>query len=297
MAKPRRRAADPGAASSTTDGPATAGTPWRGLDPYQRFALLSNHFRTSEALADATGLSVASIRQIFRATVLDGKRSPTLESDRYAQAMRRARHRMTDQTRRALERIQRQGSPAPPVRTPASVIIPTERRYTIAQRDYTGTMRVRESKSAWVQYHVEFLSDSQIHAMLMELHSLFMDTGQFTSFRFDYLAEADAYADGKFRDDQLRTAQRQMEFIKISSMQYPMLEWPRSDDFADEVMRDWFELQQKGGSRILNLYFAYFSDIGESDGLQQSRKIFKQWQRSQKRGGNNGKKRGDGRTF
>jgi len=98
MAKPRRRAADPVAASSTTDGPATAGTPWRGLDPYQRFALLSNHFRTSEALADATGLSVASIRQIFRATVLDGKRSPTLESDRYKQAMRRARHRMTDQT-------------------------------------------------------------------------------------------------------------------------------------------------------------------------------------------------------
>lgn len=267
------------------------GTPWRGLDPYQRFALLSNHFRTSEALAEATGLSVASIRQIFRATVLDGKRSPTLESDRYAQAMRRARHRMTDQTRRALERIQRQGSPAPPVRTPASVIIPTERRYTIAQRDYTGTMRIRESKSAWVQYHVEFLSDLQIHAMLMELHSLFMDTGQFTSFRFDYLAEADVYADGKFRDDNLRQAQREMEYIKLSSEQMVMMEKPRSDDFADAVMREWFDIQKKGGQRILNLYFAYFDDLGRSDGLIRSRAIFKRWRQY------GDKKRGDGRTF
>lgn len=270
------------------------GQSWRATGAYGRFRTLANHYQTAEAFADAMGVSVRSLRAVFRRVMLDGETSPTLESDAYAQAMRRARHRMTDQMRRRVEKAQRGGYSAPIIRTPINVIVPAERRYQVSQIDYSGKLVIRESKSAWTQYHVEFMTDSEIHSLLAQLHSLFMDTGQFNSMRYDYIAEADAYADGKFRDDRLRQAQKEMEYIKISSSQFVLMEQPHSDDFADFVMQDWQDKLIASGQRIMNLYFANFDDLARSDGLKQSRAEFKRWQ--QRRRGNGGKfQRGDGR--
>lgn len=274
-----------------------AGQTWRQSGAYSRFRILANHFQTSEAMADAMGVSVRSLRAVFKRVMLDGEASPKLESAEYAQAMRRARHRMTDQMRRSVQRAQRGGFSAPIIRTPTSVIVPTERRYQISQVDYSGKLVIRESKSAWTRYHVEFMSDSEIYNLLRELHSLFMDTGQFNSMRYDYLAEADAYADGKFRDDNLRSAQKDMEYIKISTSQFVLMEQPHSDDFADYVMRDWHDKIVIGGQRILNLYFANFDDLARSEGLKQSRAEFKRWQAKRRGNGGKGQQRGDGRAF
>lgn len=234
---------------------------WRGLDQLDRFLSLLNHFGTADALADASGISARSLRAVFQSAVLDGKTSKALESDAYYEGFRRARHRMTDHMRRIVQKSSSGKYEAPIIRTPTTVIEPRRFQAVVTQKDYGGNIRQVLVKSSWQSYRVEFLSDSQIHSLLMELFGLFMDTGQFNVMRYEYLADADVYSGGKFKDDDLEDARERNEVIKLSTGQFPFVEYYRPDRFADAIMADWYERRIIGGIRMTELFFSSMDDI------------------------------------
>jgi hypothetical protein len=238
--------------------------------------VLLNHFGGSaERLSIATGISARSLRAVFHTVDILNKHSPKLHSEEYRAGFARARHSMTDSLRRRVQSARKGKYDAPIVRTPTNVLAPEQSRYKYLAKGRGGKVTEVISKSLWYHYNVEFLSDDQIWHLLYTTFDTFMATGQFNIARYVYLTDADIYpGENGFKDKDYRADAEASEVISMGSRQFPFPEYDSAEDFANDVLDDWGQIQLKGGIRITKLYFAYMQDIAQGEAMEMARRSF-----------------------
>lgn len=235
--------------------------PWRELDAPTRLKLLASHFPDPADLAEAVGVSIKTINAIW-GTLRAGKRSHVLERPELVEGLRRARRRMTDHTRRVIQNAKRGKYVSPIVKTPYGAIAPTRDKITLRSKTPSG-IRETIADSFWVKYHVEHLSEAEIFHIARAQFELYMDTGQYNLFRFEFLANSTEYpgADG-FERDELRVAAQHHELIKLSTPTLAISQFDGSSDrFINYIIKkEWRRVEAKGAVRIQTLCWSLGED-------------------------------------
>ncbi len=238
------------------------GNEWRELPQLDRFSVLLNHFGNADDLAAATGISTKSLRSVFT-VIRQGKNSQKIESPEFKSAFRHARHIMTDRLRRRVISASRGEYEAPILRTPTNILQPQRQLLHITEKDTKGRIKVRVENSRWISYFVEHLPEVEIFNIARNLFEVFMDTGQFNVFRFDFIADAQIYSDNKtFKDEGLYKQAQENDVIKISSRIIPFIEMRGNPDyFEDYIRNEWNIYKTSGAIRIVELYFTDMEDL------------------------------------
>lgn len=274
---------------------------WRSLDKPTKFGYLLNYFIDAATFSQASGLTVKQIRSVF-SVLQQGKKSRILEGSDFALAIRRARKRMTDSMGRVRRQAQDAKYEAPVLKVGQTLLTPM--RYQVyLERAH------KVVESFWISYHVEHLPEEQIFQIARELFHLYMQTGQFNTFRFEYIAEASVYLEnsvpsgGKhkrrtFKDEGLRIQANQHDVIKISShsMGFPEFEGD-VDLFEDRFREVWAEKKVKGGIRLTDLAFTKFDSV--ENVMDEVRKDYRKHKNVNRTNtsGNKKRKRGEGGGF
>lgn len=272
--------------------------PWRSLSVPEKFAYLANHFVSPEEFAWGARVPLKTSRRLYS---LLNEPEPSkgdlieidalLSSGRVHDGLARARRVMRDD----LARVDRAASKAryvtPIIRTPITHIEPFQYSVKHQERD-----RTRIATSHWVGFRVEHLPEDEIFSIIRARYELYLQTGQFNAFRYEYLALADWYLDDdvnptKRIDASLHRQALTQSNILLSSWPFRFPEAEGNPDvFEKQIRRDWAKKKLKGAIAIVNIFFTKYTDVENVMG--EVRSDYKAWKRSNKRGNKKGPKRG-----
>lgn len=250
-------------ATKGSDGPGRGSLQdWRHLSQGAKFASLLNHYQTAAHLSDASGIPIKTLRSIF-ITLQQGKNSRQIDKSEIVEGFRRARRRMTDQMRRELQRAKKGEYKSPLFQTKTNNIRPEVHQLHITTRDHYGRVVTKVMDSFWTSYRVEHLHEDTIFNMARQMFDIFMATDEFNTFRFEYIADAQIYSEGRpYRDEGLYLQAQEHEVIRLSTNAMGFPTFRGDPEFFEEYVRnEWRELQSKGAIRIVDLLWTHMEGL------------------------------------
>lgn len=260
---------------------------WRHLDNRTRLQVLANFFPNLYELSLALDLPIASIRTTLH-NIAAGKNVRVTDSPKYIEAMRRARHRMTDRVRRIDKKLAAGGFEAPVIKYRGGVIVPYRPTVFI---EYANKGKGKEVQSFWVHYRVEHLPYEEQREIARILFDWSVETGQFNDFRFEYLARADHYRETShrprrtFKDRGLQSQALDTNYVRLSTTHTPLLEISpseNSDEFLDFIDDQRDALIPRGLVQIIDWCFTWRKEYYGWKPQKRKTKASRKW--SNKRG-------------
>lgn len=231
---------------------------WIKFDNTLRLQVLANHFGSIKQLSNYTGISPASLSATLSA-INSGKNSRSVNRPDYVEGMRRARRNMTRQNRKVEKDFQAGKYTSPLIRHTGGIIKP--KRYQIYLEQSKKVV-----DSFWLHYRVEHLPLVEQLEVARELFEWAMATGEFNTFRFEYIAEASHYLETAapfsghrrrtFKDTGLKLQYQESKIVKLSTRVYPLAEsGGNSDEFLDMISEERAALLGRGLIRITDFAF------------------------------------------
>jgi hypothetical protein len=229
---------------------------WRQFDNGLKLQVLANHYGSLKLLSIYTGVSTRSLSATLNA-LEQGKKSKVVNRDDYISGIRRARRRMMDHIRKVEKDFQAGRYSAPIIRYNGGVIVP--HRYNIFLEQSKKTV-----ESFWIHYRTEHLPFPDQLEIARQIFEWSMETGQFNTFRFEYIALSNEYLETApavsgyrrktFRDAGIKIQLEQSSIIKLSTKIYPIAEsGGNSDNFLDYIYEEYAALKSRGLIRMTDL--------------------------------------------